>query len=153
MLWQVHTTSGNCMFHAVRRGLNIRHSLIDQGAPYFPARYLRRMVAIWMINTCQQVMKAKGLSLRAHYGVEGGDAYHEALSFKEYCIQTLDRQHWGEDIHLYAISKMFDLFITVLNGPQLLEHRVHGHDVNLNEVDLVLIYNGSTHYHAAGEAP
>ena len=147
-----NTGSGGCLFHAFRRGLTIRMGKDSApGHPYFPVRYLRRMIAVWLAQNRQQVMVSKGASLSSQYGVEGGDACKHRLSFQGYLIRTLERGFWGDDTHLYALAKMFRLTITVLfwNLKTFEERRVL-HSRPLSKVDVVLLYDGHSHFHAAG---
>lgn len=145
--------SGNCLFHSFMRGVAVRRALdSDASWPYFPARYLRRMVAVFLCNHRQLVMKMKGASLGAEYGVERNDVGQYHLSYKEFIIRTLDRSFWGDDTHLYALAKMFRTTITVVNwsGERITEQRVL-HDRHLSDVDIVLVYDGTHHFHGAGE--
>ena len=49
-----------------------------------------------------------------------------------------------------AISIMFQAELTIVNAPSLTEVRIR-HDSALEKADLILLYNGITHYTAVGE--
>jgi hypothetical protein len=57
--------------------------------------------------------------------------------------------HWGDEIVILAISLMFDLKIVVVNAAALnsIPFRSSG---NLQAADVVLLYNGETHYSKLG---
>ena len=68
---------------------------------------------------------------------------------EEYLRKMLKRSFWGEDVVLYALSCLFDLKITVVNGSTLDEHCFR-HNQPLAAVDVVLVYNGHNQYIYAG---
>ena len=139
---------GNCLFHAFKGCLKVRGGE-DKVSVYFPCRYLRRMIVAWMAHNRYFLFKHKKVSLQSKYGVEGGDYCPEPISVKEYLRKMLKRSFWGEDVVLYALSCLFDLKITVVNGSTLDEHRFR-HNQPLAAVDVVLVYNGHNHYIYAG---
>ena len=109
------------MFHAFKGCLKVRGGG-DKVSVYFPCRYLRRMIVAWMAHNRYFLFKHKKVSLQSKYGVEGGDYCPEPISVKEYLRKMLKRSFWGEDVVLYALSCLFDLKITVVNGSTLDEH-------------------------------
>ena len=62
----------------------------------------------------------------------------------------LKREFWGEDVVLYAFSCLFDLKIMVLNSRSLEEYR-YRHNLPLCQADVVLVYNGNSHYLYVGK--
>ena len=50
---------------------------------------------------------------------------------------------------LFAVSCMWKVKITVLNTKTLQEYRIH-HDRVMEDADIVLTYNGHSHFNAAG---
>ena len=141
------------MFHAIKANLPVATKDGEPWLPYYPSRYLRRQVVRWMVNNRQSVMKQKGTVLRSAYGLEGGsDVCPEGrISYETYLINMLtDPKMWGDDACLYALSKLFSLRITILNGKNLEEYRIR-HDNPLALVDLVLVFNGKNHYSAVGK--
>ena len=137
------------MFHALKGCLKLRNTT-DKNAPYFPCRYLRRMLVAYMANNSDLMWKHKEASLRRRYGLEGGDDCPEPISYKEYLTRMLKRRQWGDDIILHAFASLCDVRITVVNAARLEEYRIR-HDIPLKKVDVVLIYNGWNHYSYAGE--
>ena len=82
------------MFHALKGGLKLR-KMTDKAAPYFPCRYLRRMLVAYMANNRDLMWKHKEASLRGRYGLAGGDDCPDPISFKEYLIRMMKRGQWG----------------------------------------------------------
>ena len=140
---------GNCLFHAFKGCLKVR-TWADNLPPYFPCRYVRRMVVSWMAHNRSFVWKLKSASLRSKYGVENGDYVDHPLSYKDYLRNMLKRSFWGEDVVIYSLACLFDLKITVLNSRRLEEYRFR-HNLPLHSADVVLVYNGNNHYLYAGE--
>ena len=137
------------MFHALKGCLKLRNTT-DKNAPYFPYRYLRRMLVAYMANNRDLMWKHKEASLRGRYGLEGGDDCPEPISYKEYLTKMLNRGQWGDDIILHASASLCNVRITVVNVARLEEYRIR-HDIPLKKVNVVLIYNGRNHYSYAGE--
>ena len=62
----------------------------------------------------------------------------------------LDPKNYGDSIMLRLISHMWGVRITVLNAVTLTEVRFR-HQEELDQADMVLVYNGKDHYNAAGK--
>ena len=139
------------MFHAIKSCMGTR-KIFWKDAPYFPVRYLRRSIVAYILNHRRYFLVKKKWSLGSSYGVEREDihGYQTPFSFKDYCLYLLDKRSWGDDVVLTAFSRMHGLRITVINAPRLEEYRVR-HDVPLHQADMVLVYNGRSHYSAAGK--
>ena len=137
------------MFHALKGYLKLRNTT-DKNAPYFPCRYLRRMLVAYMANNRDLMWKHKEASLRGRYGLEGGDDCLEPTSYKEYLTRMRKRGQWGDDIILHAFASLCNVRITVVNAARLEEYRFR-HDIPLKKVNVILIYNGRNHYSYAGE--
>ena len=107
-----------------------------------------------MANHYQLVLKNKYMSLMSHYGVEveagqvGG--WTPPLSYRQYLHLLLQRDFWGDEVVLFAVSCMWAAKITVLNTKTLQEYRIR-HDRMMEEADVVITYNGSNHFNAAGK--
>ena len=142
-------SSGNCLFHAFKGCMRVRHSG-DKQSVYFPCRYLRRMVVAWMAHNRCCVLKHKLVSLQSKYGIEDGDYVPNPISYREYLKMMLKRSTWGEDVVLHSLASLFDLRITVYNSASREEYR-YRHDLPLHRADVVLIYNGHNHYLYAGK--
>ena len=96
------------MFHALKGGLKLRN-MTDKAAPYFPCRYLRRMLVAYMANNRDLIWKHKEASLRGRYGLEGGDDCPEPISYKEYLTRMLKRGQWGDDIVAGSLELAYSL--------------------------------------------
>ena len=95
-------------------------------------------------------MVKKLISLSSTYGVQREDIRGTPFSLKAYIKYMMCRSSWGDDTMLQAFSRMHGLKNTVVNAVMLEESRVR-HDVPLQHADLVLVYNGKSHYAAAGK--
>ena len=149
-LLQMESAGGNCLFAAIKASMNVHHSN-SKDVPYYPTRYFRRQVVAWMIKHCQLVMANEGVALMANYGLEEEDGqFRGPLSYKQYLQHILQHCFWGDEIILYAISCMWNLWITVLNSRTLEEYQIW-HSFSLADADVGIIYNCGSHYSAAGE--
>ena len=107
-----------------------------------------------MVNHRQLVLKNKYISLMSQCGVEvetqqvGG--WTPPLSYRQYCHLLLQRDFWGDEVVLFAMSYMWAVKITVLNSKTLQEYRIR-HDRAMEEADVVIVYNGSHHFNATGK--
>ena len=150
LLLQTDSASGICLFAAIKASMNVHHSN-SKDVPYYPMRYFRRQVVAWMIIHHQLVVANKGVALMANYGLEEeNNQFKGPLSFKQYLQHVLQHHFWGDEIILYAISYMWNLWITVLNSRTLEEYQIW-HSFPLVDADVGIIYNCGTHYSAAGE--
>ena len=141
-------STGNCMFHVVKGCWKVRTGG-DHASPYFPCRYLRRLVVAWMCHNRYMIWKLKRVSLESKYGVEDGDVCAHPISFKDYLRKLLSKKMWGDDVVLYSLSCIYDLKITVLNAHTMDEYR-YRHNQPLASADMVLILTGGNHYLYAG---
>ena len=123
-------------------------------ATYFPNRYFRRMVVSFMANNCQLVLKNKFIALMSTYGIEVEEdrarGWTPPLSFRQYLHLLLQRDFWGDEVVLFAVSCMWSVKITVLNTKTMQEYRIR-HDRAMEDMDMVVTYNGSNHFNAAGK--
>ena len=123
-------------------------------ATYFPNRYFRRMVVSFMVNNCQLVMKNKFMALMSTYGIEVEESqargWTPPLSYRQYLHLLLWRDFWGDEVVLFVVSCMWSVKITVLNMKTLQEYRIR-HDRAMEGADMVVTYNGSNHFNAAGK--
>ena len=137
--------NGNCLFSAVKKSLQIRHSGVagsrdgDRDLPYYPTRYFRRQVVNWMVENRQKVFVYMDSTLRG------------PLSYRDYLHNLLRREFWGDEIVLWVISMMWGLKVTVLNSKTLQEYRIR-HNSAFKHVDVGLVYNSYSHYSAAGRS-
>ena len=109
-----------------------------------------------MVNHHQLVLKNKFLSLSSHYGVEveaeaqQSRGWTPPLSFRQYLHLLLRRDFWGDEVVLFAMSCMWSVKITVFNSKTMQEYRIR-HERDMEEADIVLVYNGINHFNAAGK--
>ena len=122
LLLQTDSAGGNCLFAAIKASMNVCHSN-SKDVPYYPMRYFSRQVVAWMIKHHQLVVANKGVALMANYGLEEeNDQFKGPLSYKQYFQHVFQCHFWGDEIILYAISCMWNLWITVLNLRTLEEY-------------------------------
>ena len=141
---------GNCLYSSLKKGFGVR-LVMEKEFPYYLNRYFRRQVADWMVRNRQRVMMAKGPYLRQAYGITDPDAtFPGPYSYREYCCNVLDRRFWGDAVVLYTVSCMWALKITVVDSKTLQQYRVR-HSVPLRDADVVVAFNSSLHFTAAGK--
>ena len=142
----------NCLFSAIKKSLSV-HTATLQEATYFPNHYFRRMVVNYIVNHRQLIYNNKFLALMSLYGIEEradpSRGWNPPLSFKQYCCLFLQRDFWGDEIVLHAISCMWSMTITVLNMKTLQEYRIR-HDKVMEKTDVIITYNTVNHFNAAG---
>ena len=77
----------------------------------------------WMIKHCQLVVANKEVALMGNYGLEEeNEQFKGPLSFIQYLRHVLQWHFWGDEIILYAISCMWNLWFMVLNSRTLEEY-------------------------------
>ena len=107
-----------------------------------------------MVNNCQLVLKNKFIALMSTYGIEVEEDWARQwtppLSFRQYLHLLLQRDFWGDEVVLFAVSCMWSVKITVLNTKTMQEYRIR-HDRAMEDTDMVVTYNGSNHFNAAGK--
>ena len=138
------------MFSAIKRALGVRTANYWDH-PYYPTRYFRRQVVVWLVQNRQRVWYNEHVALEANYGFEETTpSYEGPLSYKSYCRALLNKKFWGDEVVLYAVSCMWDLRITIFNSRTGQEYRVR-HSVAMDQADVNLVLNGGTHYSAVGK--
>ena len=94
----------------------------------------------------------QGDYIRETYGIHDDDAqFPGPFLYKEYCRNVLNKRFWGDTLILYAISCMWAVKISVVNSKTLQQYKVR-HTAGLWDADIVLVYNSSSHYTAAGKS-
>ena len=158
--WELFTTpkNGSCVFASVRRGL--------EAPEEFRNNHLRFMVVKFMATNhafCYSILKS---TIAGEYGMDrlpedeykAGEkagtltaAQIEAQStpgpytFIQYLEAMLDESTWGDHAILSVISMMWQVTITILRGNDLKEIWIR-HRRSLRDVDMVVVYCGSSHY-------
>ena len=107
-----------------------------------------------MANNHQLVLKNKFIALMSTYSVEAEEdqarGWTHPLSFRQYLHFLLQRDFWGDEVVLFVVSFMWSVKITVLNTKTMQEYRIR-HDRAMKGVEMVITYNGSNHFNAAGK--
>ena len=138
------------MYASIKKGLAVCLATKKQ-FPYFPTRYFRCQVANWLVANRQKVMLVKGNYIRQAYGIRDGDVqFPGPFSYREYCRNILDKRFWGDALILYTVFCMWAVKITVVNSRTLQQYKVR-HAASLQNADIALVYNFSSHYTAAGK--
>ena len=138
------------MYASIKKGLGVCLATEKQ-FPYFPPRHFCHQVADWLVTNRQKIMLVKGDYIREAYGVHIEDAqFPGPFSYKEYCRNVLDKRFWGDAIILYTVSCMWAVKITVVNSKTLQQYKVR-HTAGLQDADIALVYNASSHYTVAGK--
>ena len=135
------------MFQAFKGAMKV-WKLSDPESPYFPCRYLRQQMVVFMAHNRSKMWKHKEASLQGLYGVEAEG--EEILSYRQYLIKLLNKATWGEDVCIHALSCLFRLKITCVNTNRLDEAQYH-HNLPLGAADIVFIFNSNNHYLFAGK--
>ena len=138
------------MYTSIKKGLGVCLATKRQ-FPYFPMRYFGRQVADWLVANRQKVMLVKGDYIRQAYGIRDEDVqFPGPFSYREYCRNVLEKRFWGDALILYAVSCTWAVKITVVDSRTLQQYRVR-HTAGLQNADITLVYNSSSHYTAAGK--
>ena len=140
------------MYASIKNGLGVCLATEKQ-FPYFPTRYFRCQVANWLVANRQKVMLVKGNYIRQAYGIRDEDVqFPGPFSYREYWRNVLDKskRFWGDALILYAVSCMWAVKITVMNSKTLQQYKVR-HAASLQNADIALVYNSSSHYTAIGK--
>jgi hypothetical protein len=112
-----------------------------------------------MAHNPDVVLRTQGEQIRALYGAgqeEGehgrrvsGQAGLGPFSLQSYLTHMLQEGSWGDQVCLHSLSMMFQCKLSLVNaeGLYVLDFRHRG---SLGEADLVLVYNGETHFMGTG---
>ena len=72
------------------------------------------------------------------------------LSYHQYLHLLLQKDFLADEVVLFTLSCMWVVKITVLNSKTMQEYRIR-HNRHMEEADIVIVYNGSNHFIAAGK--
>ena len=109
------------MFSVIKKALGGCHAG-SRDYSYFPKWYFRRQIMAWMIKHRQLILQNKYIAMMSNCGIEEETSQFKGpLSYKQYLHHLLQRDFWGDEIVLYAISCMWHLKITVVNSQTLQE--------------------------------
>ena len=146
--------NGDCLFSAVRRGL--------KAPAQFTNTMLRRMIVSYMAVHAKEVFPRVRNDIKLTYGLvetptetairiaAGGRKNPGPFSYVEYLHHMLRFREEGDQIVIFVLSIMWGLRISVYNVgiQQQIQYR---HNCTLKYTDLVLVYNGISHYSAVGK--
>ena len=91
------------------------------------------------------------VALEANYGFEETtSSFRGPLTYKSYCQALLDKKFWGDEVILYAVSCMWNLWITVFNSHTDEEYHIC-HNAIMDQADVNLVLNGGMHYSTGGK--
>ena len=114
---------------------------------YFPNRYLRCQVVMYLVQQRAYFLATHKLYLLGQYTGTGGDP--GPFSYKSYLMHLLDHDSWGDHIVLYAISKLWEMWVTILHSSNLRETRIC-HKA-LGDAEVVVVFNDQAHYNGTGK--
>ena len=83
-------------------------------------------------------------------GTYGDGSHRGPYSLKTWLLAQLSKSMWGDQMILQAVSFCWNVSIIVVNGAGLWEVPFRTGGRQLRDVDLVVMYDGSQHYSAAG---
>jgi hypothetical protein len=111
-------------------------------------------VILWITQNADAFLDSQEEQLRGLYGEPSGEGdvpHNGPFSLKTYLQYMVLNHTWGDQCIITALSMMLHMAISVLNirGGRVI-HLPFRHSGPLEEARLVLLYNGVTHYSAAG---
>ena len=134
---------GACLYHAIRWGVDLPQEYVFQ--------FLKRQIIMWMAENADYCLQELGETIQ---GVYGGTKQKEdepgPFSFLGFLKHHMNDSAWGDEIIVAALSRMWQVTITILMADSLIERRLR-HNRNLDKVDLCLVFCGRNHYCGAGK--
>ena len=88
-------------------------------------------MVMYLVQQRAYFLATHKLYLLGQYTGTGGDP--GPFSYKSYLMHLLDHDSWGDHIVLHAISKLWEVRVTILHSSNLRETRIH-HNKALGEV-------------------
>jgi hypothetical protein len=115
---------------------------------------------MWMATHPALVLHSQGEQIRAVYGGDdeglqgrrgSGQAGIGPFSLRSYLSHMLESGSWGDQVFLSAISMMWNCRVSLVNAEGLytLNYR---HGLALGRSDVVIVYNGETHFMGTGNS-
>ena len=121
---------GACLYHAVRWGVDLPQEYVFQ--------FLKRQIIMWMAENADYCLQELGETIE---GVYGGTKEREnepgPFSFLGFLKHHMDDSAWEDEIIVAALSRMWQITVTILMADSLIERRLR-HNRNLDKVDSVL---------------
>jgi hypothetical protein len=78
-------------------------------------------------------------------------AHRGPYTFRQYLRYMAKTSTWGDEICLLLLSVMLDCKITVIQGLALNHINIRHEMQDLDLVDLIVLFNGHSHYSKVGE--
>ena len=149
---------GNCLFAAVLSGI--------KSPDEYTYTHLRRQVVAFLAENAEYFVVGLDISIMANYGMNrmSPELYEKKLkdqtltaneqedyeapgpfSYYTYLKYMLQDSSWGDEVVLVAISNMWQVGITVLNGESLTQVKLR-HQRPIEGADLLLVRCGGNHY-------
>jgi hypothetical protein len=113
------------------------------------------MAINWMVENSSEFEPLIRDQIGGIYGVQEGGRdvagqHRGPYSYRTYLKYMAGSNSWGDEITLLVISLLFDLKITVIHAAELNHVKIRHNDPTLDTVDLILLYNGTSHYSKIG---
>jgi hypothetical protein len=137
------------MYAALRQQIDIPAEWQNQ--------HFRRQLVSYLVDNARELEPLLRDGLAGIYGLReedrGAAGQHSGpFSYKKYCSYMARVSSWGDELTLRLISMMWNLRITVITVNKAVSHlKIRHNEEDLDKVDLLLLYNGSTHYSKIGE--
>ena len=136
----IHTRkNGACMFDAFRKCINCPLGYTNT--------HLRRQIVMELAKNREFFLTYLKEHILEEYGKSEKDI-PGPFSYQSYLQYMLERDSWGDQSMLLAMSAIFKVRITVVGGESLGETKFR-HSGSLRKADVVLVFCGGNHYVAA----
>ena len=126
------------MYNAIRHRLDCPFEYTGSHSKY--------QVLLFMTTNAEFFMKYCWKSILFNYNFGLGKQF----SYKGYLQYLLERDTWGDENILKAISIMWSLPITLIYPQSLAKHNIRHQIDDIKKVDMLILYSGGVHYSAIG---
>ena len=128
---------GDCLFQSIARNLGLEPE-------EFSADEVR-------LTVCAIYLKYAHVLASDTAFVSGlSGLFDKPLTVRDYFKMILKPEEWGDQMCLVALAVAWKVRITVVDANALTEYKLR-HAAPLSQADIVVVYNGATHYIAASE--
>jgi hypothetical protein len=120
----------------------------------YTAQHLRLQAVHFMATHARMFFGSQRECLQAVYGLPvapGEEAHGGPFSYHGYLMFMLDDTAWGDSLVLMALSMMFGVRISLVSYHGFTVQMFRHSFPDFHGVDILLFYNGRTHYSALGE--
>ena len=127
---------GDCLYSSIKSSLQIEeNSSCDK---MYAARYVKHQAIVHFLEYREELFDEVVEAIRMEYGRV--DSEFGPFTVREYLHFINKPREYGDFIMLKLISSMWAVKITMLRSDSLGEVRFR-HDADINDVDIVLVYN------------